>query len=231
MDILQPRLLHNNEKLEILSREMALCRRCVLAGYHAEAFPMFRGDALYPLTFIGQAPGNIERSRPLSFGGQAGRRLFQWLAQIGLSEEEARHFFYFSSMTKCFPGKAASGKGDRKPSPPEIALCQPFLQKELEIIHPRVIVPIGSMAITPIFGNLSLAKIIGIKQLFSFKDIASAYHFSAESPLFKLETDNVMVIPLPHPSGASRWLNTPANLELVQTALGLLQEELVSLLK
>src|SRR6266550_2120843 len=130
--------------------------------------------------------------------------LRRWLAEAGIDEA---HLPYRTSVTKCFPGKAASGAGDRRPSPPEIALCAPWLEAELDLMRPRVILLVGTLAIDRFWGRVALSDAVGRS---------------------RIEGERVL-IPLPHPSGASRWLNAPENrlrlrraLRVVRRAVGVL---------
>src|SRR6266511_1988956 len=128
----------------VASRERALarlyariraCTKCVDAGYLPSAFPIVAGNASDRVMIIGQAPGAVELTTGLPFSGRAGAELRRWLGEAGIDEA---HLPYRTAITKCFPGKAASGAGDRRPSPPEIALCAPWLDAELALVRPRV---------------------------------------------------------------------------------------------
>ncbi len=150
---------------------------------------------------VGQAPGEVELTTGLPFSGRAGAELRRWLARAGIDED---HLPYRTSITKCFPGKAASGAGDRKPSPPEIANCAPWLEQQLALVRPRILLVVGQLAIERFIGKVALASVVGT---------------------VRREGDRVL-IPLPHPSGASRWLNQPANRALLDRALRTLRREL-----
>ena len=153
---------------------------------------------------IGQAPGAVELTTGLPFSGRAGAELRRWLARAGIDED---HLPYRSSITKCFPGKAASGAGDRKPSPAEIANCAPWLEQQLALLRPRVILLVGQLAIERFIGKVALDAVVGT---------------------VCREPDRVL-IPLPHPSGASRWLNEPRNRALLDRAIGHLRREVRAL--
>ena len=153
---------------------------------------------------IGQAPGAVELTTGLPFSGRAGAELRRWLARAGIDED---HLPYRTSITKCFPGKAPSGAGDRKPSPPEIANCAPWLEQQLALVRPRVILLVGQLAIERFIGKVALDAVVGT---------------------VRREPERVL-IPLPHPSGASRWLNEPRNRELLDRALRHLRREVRAL--
>jgi uracil-DNA glycosylase len=148
---------------------------------------------------IGQAPGKVEANATLKpFSGNAGKRLFRWFEQAGWEEDEFRAKCYMTSVTKCFPGPNKSGRGDRAPSRKEQQLCSEWLEAELMLVDPEVIVPVGKMAIERFFGrNRKLVDIIGARY----------------------QLDGRIVIPLPHPSGASAWIQKPEHQTLIRRAL------------
>lgn len=195
--------------LAIYQRRMATCTRCVLAGYIPEANPVFHGYASQRVMIIGQAPGPRAHATGMPWSGRSGEILRGWLAQGGFPEEQWRETWYLTSLTKCFPGKATQGKGDRAPSRAEQALCADHLEMELALVRPEIIVTLGRMAATRIIpgaGRLPLTEIVGTA---TEVDLAHG---------------TVTVVPLPHPSGVSRWLNDSANQMLVRQALGQLSE-------
>jgi uracil-DNA glycosylase len=130
--------------------------------------------------------------------------LRRWLE---LEEEEFYATFYCASVTRCYPGRPASGRGDRTPTPLEQELCSFWSRWELELLRPELIVPVGGLAIKRLLGVKGLASCIG-----------RIY-----------ERDGATVIPLPHPSGASGWLNLPANRQLTARAAALVRKELTDL--
>lgn len=147
---------------------------------------------------IGQAPGVTEARTGRPFNAGSGTRLFTWLARAGFEEDEFRALQYMTSVTKCFPGKADSGSGDRVPSAEERDLCQPFLELEIELVDPQVLLPVGRLAINRYYPKSKpLTSIIGSQ----------------------LEVGGRVVIPLPHPSGASRWHQIPENRKLINRAI------------
>ena len=145
----------------------------------------------------------------MPFSGPGGTVLSSWLVRAGFAPDDFRTRIYISSLTKCDPGPNPRGGGDRKPSAAELALCRPFLMRELALIRPRIILPVGGLAIAAFLGPVALADVIGTG----------------------VELDGVRILPLPHPSGVSRWLNDPAHQGLLAQALNLLSKwrvELVS---
>jgi uracil-DNA glycosylase len=171
------------------------CRLCPEAGFPVEPRPMYRGRVDATILLIGQAPGRQEKEWGLPFIGSSGRRLMAWMAQAGFSEQEFREKCYFSAITKCFPGPGA--KGDRRPTPREIALCRPHLLAPLPLLNPKVVLVVGQMAIEAFLNKRPLKEWVG-----RVEERAGRYW-----------------IPLPHPSGASLWLNDAAHRALVDRAL------------
>src|SRR5213593_1992920 len=195
------RCLHQLRSMSDRARALALlhariraCTKCVDAGYLDRAQPIVAGSIRDRIAIIGQAPGEVELTTGKPFSGRAGAELRRWLAEAGIDED---HLPYRTAITKCFPGKSPTGSGDRRPSPPEIALCAPWLEKELALVKPRVILLVGGLAIERFWGKVSLEDAVGGVRV----------------------KDRVTYIPLPHPSGASRWLNDPAHRQLLQKGL------------
>lgn len=181
-----------------LHMRIRACTQCVQAGYLPSAFPIVAGKASDRVMIIGQAPGAVEVTTGLPFSGRAGAELRRWLGEAGIDEA---HLPYRTAITKCFPGKAASGGGDRRPSPPEVALCAAWLDAELALVRPRVVLLVGTVAIERFWGRVPLSDVVG-----------------------RSRTDgDRTLIPLPHPSGASRWLNDPDNRERLRRALAVVK--------
>ncbi len=187
-------------RFDALQKEMRLCKACLHAGYFVQPPAITKGKLGAKIMTIGQAPGvtEVEAGRPFNAG--SGKRLFQWLAKAGIDEDWFRKTQYMTAMTKCFPGKQKNGSGDRVPSRTEQQLCRHFLEEELELIDPQLIIPIGRLAIENFFSDAaSLEELIGTER----------------------KMDGRWVIPLPHPSGASRWHQIPENRERIDEAIRL----------
>jgi uracil-DNA glycosylase len=205
---------NRDDPLAIYQRRMATCTRCVLAGYIPKANPVFHGYASQRVMIIGQAPGPRAHATGVPWSGRSGEILRGWLAQAGFPEDQWRETWYLTSLTKCFPGKATQGKGDRAPSRAEQALCADHLEMELALVRPEIVVTLGKMAasrIIPVAGRLPLTEIVGT------------------ATEVDLPHGHVTVVPLPHPSGVSRWLNDPANRALVDEGLTFLARKKRSL--
>lgn len=195
--------------LEAYQQRMATCTRCVAAGYLAEANPVFHGYASQRVMIVGQAPGSRAHVTGIPWSGRSGEILRGWLEGAGFPAKKWRETWYLTSLTKCFPGKATQGKGDRAPSRAEIALCNDHLEMEMALVRPEIIVTLGKMAasrIIPGANRRALADLVG-----TVADVDLAHGMT-------------IVVPLPHPSGVSRWLNDPANRARVDDGLALLAD-------
>lgn len=153
---------------------------------------------------IGQAPGPRAHLSGTPWAGASGTQLRKWFARAGFDPERFLDDWYFTSLTRCFPGKAAAGSGDRVPSASERTLCRPHLDAEIELLQPHVIVALGRLAIDAMIPE---AKSQTLKQLVGTVQSTD------------LDYGPVPVLPLPHPSGVGRWLNDPANRALVDEAM------------
>ncbi len=180
-----------------LQQRILLCRQCQEHGYIAIAHPIVSGRVTDKLFVIGQAPGHLSVAQDTPFSGPGGRILQKWLEQAGFPPGYLHERTYLSSLTRCDPGKNPRGQGDRRPSQQEIALCRPFLEAELRLVQPRVVLLVGTMAIEIFWGKSKLEEVIGTYQ----------------------EHDDILWLPLPHPSGLSRWLNDPLHQQMHQQAL------------
>jgi uracil-DNA glycosylase len=190
--------------LRSLQGDNRVCRACSEAGYPLESLPVvqpYEGQRAY---MFGQAPGVVEAEERRPWRGRAGRTLRRWLE---LEEGEFYATFYCASVTRCYPGKAPSGRGDRTPTPREQELCSFWRGWELRLIRPRLIVPVGGLAARRLLDLKSVTECVGRRY----------------------ERDGAVAIPLPHPSGASGWLNSPANRRRVAAAAALIREELAQL--
>jgi uracil-DNA glycosylase family 4 len=194
-------------KLKRLQARIRACTKCVAAGYLDAAAPVIAGAITDRVMIVGQAPGVVELTTRTPFSGRAGAELRRWLARAGIGEDELP---YRTSITKCFPGKAAAGAGDRRPSPPEIVLCAPWLEAELALVRPAIILLIGTLAIDRLWGRSALSEVVGRSKR------SAALH-------------DALLIPLPHPSGASRWLNEPSHRAQLRAALRVLRREVETL--
>jgi uracil-DNA glycosylase len=203
------------DTLPALHAEMRGCRRCAEAGHSIVSPPICAGSAAGRLMIVGQAPGRVEQERThRPFSGPAGKRLFRWLAEAGWAEADFRVANYMTAITKCYPGPHPAGRGDRVPGKDEQALCRPWLEQELALVQPQVVIPVGGLAIQRFLGNGSrLDEIIG--RAFTRPSDDDRLTPWAQQHL----PPHSQVIPLPHPSGASQWFNDAGNQVLLRQAL------------
>jgi len=190
--------------LASLKRDQGKCRACVAAGYPLESLPVIAPGEGQRAYLFGQAPGIVEGEERRPWRGRAGKTLRGWLE---LDEDEFYTTFYCASVTRCYPGRAASGRGDRTPTPAEQRLCEPWRDAELRLLQPRLIVTVGGLAARRLLGVTSVTESVG--RLY--------------------EAAGATAVPLPHPSGASSWLNIPENRERVAAAARLVRDLLATL--
>ncbi|HAM36364.1 MAG TPA: uracil-DNA glycosylase [Elusimicrobia bacterium] len=158
------------------------------------------GPVASRVLLVGQAPGDKEPKLGRPFAWTAGRTLFKWFFEAaGLTEDRFRSSIYMAAVCRCFPGKKPGG-GDRVPSPEEIESCAAWLERELEMLRPSLVIPVGKLAISRFLPMGKLDEMIGRK--------------------FRVRGFDV--IPLPHPSGASPWHRMEPGKALLRRALGLI---------
>lgn len=185
--------------LDAHRRALAGCRRC---GHSDDRVLPIISEARRPrIMLVGQAPGKSEIEDRRAFAGRAGRTLFRWLERAGLDEATFRREVYIAAITRCYPGPSPSGRGDRVPSLEEQAHCAPWLDAELDLIRPAMIIPVGRLAIDRFLDSEPLDRLVG------------------RVHAVRVRGRSVKLIPLPHPSGASSWVNLPANRTLLDRAL------------
>ena len=232
---------------EELHGELHGCRNCLEEGYWIAPGPVFSRGAGAGLMVIGQAPGPTEAIVKRPFNAGSGKRLFKWLAEAGWDEAEFRATAYMTAITKCYPGRSDSGKGDRVATPFEQALCRPWLEQELRLVNPRLLILVGGLAIRLLYpANVRLDEIIGTAAYFPPEvladnplnfDLSQARVVTSDELRATSEEESILtrhsslvthhsryVVPLPHPSGASLWPNRPENQALISQAMGLLRE-------
>jgi uracil-DNA glycosylase len=181
------------------------CRKCHRAGFldERESVPIARDpEPVAPkprILLIGQAPGLKGSNDVPAFTGPSGERLRAWFELGGIAREDFWRKIHFAAVTRCYPGRSPGAKGDRLPTPAERALCRPWLDEVVTLVDPEVVLLIGLLAIRTILGPVpSLAAVVGTARV----------------------VDGVRYLPLPHPSGVSRWHNDPPNVEAVARAMG-----------
>lgn len=191
------------KKLLALHAELDACGAC-----DGMIGPVVHGPPVDSrILLVGQAPGPHEGKFGKPFAWTAGKTMFRWFEEaLGMDEETFRQRIYMAAVARCFPGKAKGG-GDRKPDPEEIARCKPFLEREVAILKPRLVIPVGTLAISQVTGeSRPLVEVVG-------RVTRLRYH--------GVEMDCIC---LPHPSGASTWHRMEPGKSLLQKALRLLAE-------
>jgi uracil-DNA glycosylase len=121
-----------------------------------------------------------------------------------MDEDTFYRTFYCASVTRCYPGRSPSGRGDRTPTPHEQELCAFWREHELRLLRPRLVVTVGGLAARHVLGIRRLTDAVGERY----------------------ELDGAAAIPLPHPSGASGWLNDRENRGRLEIAAALVLDEL-----
>jgi uracil-DNA glycosylase len=173
------------------------CRRCP----RMKSTPVSGGAVVSDVMLIGQAPGPREPTLKRPFAHTAGQTLFRWFEQFcGMNEAAVRSTIYFAAVCRCFPGKSPGGT-DRVPAPDEIRNCSSWMNEEIKILKPRLIIPVGRLAIVQFIECAKLEQVIGRK----FRARRAEHIFD--------------LIPLPHPSGASPWPKIPPGKQLLAKAM------------
>lgn len=185
--------------LECHVSEVKQCRACSrMVG------PVVCAEAVIsPILVVGQAPGAKEGEYGKPFAWTAGKTLFRWFERIGLKEDNLRKKVFIGAVCKCFPGKNPKG-GDRVPEPDEIENCRYWLEREIEILQPSLVISVGKLAASQFVDFEKLAEIVGT----SFRVERNGVNFD--------------LICLPHPSGASTWHRMSPGKDLLDKALKLI---------
>ena len=191
----------SRDALSVHVAELHACRKCPRMASTPVSGPAVRSDVL----LVGQAPGVREPQLGRPFAWTAGRTLFRWFEEsCGFGEDVFRAKIYLAAVCRCFPGKHPKGGGDRVPDDIEIANCAPWLDREIALLRPKLVIPVGKLAIGQFVQANTLAEVIG--------------------HVLPLERAGVRfdLIALPHPSGASTWHRMEPGKTLLRKALRLL---------
>lgn len=200
-----PRATTLARRLDAHCAELLACRRC---AHGPDVQPIIARTRAPRAMLVGQAPGKVEAGGGRPFAGRAGATLFRWLERAGMDEATARETLYIAAVTRCYPGPHPSGRGDRVPSLAERRQCGDWLDAELGIIRPPVLVLVGRLAMERFLGARPLDELVGREH--------EVTHAGGRS----------VAIPLPHPSGASSWIHAPEHRALLHDALDLLGRRL-----
>jgi uracil-DNA glycosylase len=195
-------------RLCALNARIRACRACHRAGYldERQSIPIARDpepDAPLPrIVLMGQAPGLRAGNDRRPFAGHAGDRLRAWLEAGGIPRADFWRKVHCAAVTRCYPGRLPGAKGDRVPSPAEQDLCRPWRDDLIRLLRPEVVLLVGLLATRTYLGPVaSLTSVVGTAAT----------------------RDGIRYLPLPHPSGVSRWLNEPANVAAVGRAMARLR--------
>lgn len=194
-------------ELEKHCRALSACRRCELGDVQ----PIVSLARRPRVMLVGQAPGKVESGGGRAFAGRAGKTLFRWFERVGLDEPTARDRIYIAAVTRCYPGPSPSGRGDRVPSPAERANCASWLDAELALVRPRLLIPVGRLAIERFLPRLPLDELIGLEHEVAHAD------------------GRCVAVALPHPSGASSWIHQGNHGLLLSRSLELIGARLTEL--
>jgi uracil-DNA glycosylase len=184
--------------------ELHACRKCPRMASAPVSGPPVRSEVM----LVGQAPGVREPQLGRPFAWTAGKTLFRWFEEsCGFGEEVFRSSIYMAAVCRCFPGKHPKGSGDRVPDDEEIANCAPWMEREIALLRPKLVIPVGKLAIAQFVTAEKLSEVIGRR--------------------IRLERGGVAfdLVALPHPSGASTWHRTEPGKSLLRKALGLLAKD------
>lgn len=191
----------NNQRIVQHQQQLGRCRLCPQM-----VPPVIIGEPVdSEILLVGQAPGAREGELGRPFAWTAGKTLFGWFGSIGVTEPEFRAQVYMSAVCRCFPGKNPKG-GDRVPDKNEISNCSRWISREIELLKPALVIPVGKLAISQYLPVNKLVDVIGKRFEKSINGV------------------DVELIPLPHPSGASTWHRMSPGRELLEQALALLAE-------
>lgn len=187
-----------------LEKHVAALRACALCPRMHK--PVVSGGAVASrVLLVGQAPGVKEPQLGRPFAWTAGKTMFNWFhTHCGLAEADFRATIYMAAVCRCFPGKTAAG-GDRVPDAAEIQNCSHWLEAELEILQPALVIPVGKLAILQFMEFEKLTDVIGKKFVVEYRG------------------SRFDLIPLPHPSGASPWHRMEPGKSLLESALRLIR--------
>lgn len=193
--------MNTSKQLETHQQQLKSCIACP-----DMIRPVITGQpAVSKVMLVGQAPGDKEGAAGKPFAWTAGKTLFKWFESIGVEEERFRSHAYMSAVCRCFPGKKPKG-GDRVPSNDEIEQCSQWLKREIDLLEPELIIPVGKLAIGQFIKVGKLTEVIGHQHHLNIRNIT------------------LDLIPLPHPSGVSTWHRTEPGKTLLQNALNLIAQ-------
>lgn len=204
--------------------ELSACRRCAavlatvpvdpaVSAVCVEPRPIVSGIRPKPILLIGQAPGITEYEAGRPFQGSAGQKIRGIFHGLGVVDFD--DLVYSSAVVKCFPGRKlrpSGGSEDRVPCRAMVRSCRPFLERQIELVQPQVIVTLGSF---PLRAYLELSHRADSRPKLE-KYVGTSQEWGGRAVVF-----------FPHTSGGARWLNSSENRELFESAKKLLRAALI----
>lgn len=192
--------------LDGIARDVVTCRRCDAHGIHVvhRDSPLKRGAIGSGLVVVGICPGKTELTSQSAFSGVSGRRLMEWLSRAGLGEDREEIFsrVYFTSVIKCHASPKDIIRASRH--------CFPFMERQLDLIRPRVLMTLGGPPMEALFNYIGeLNRLIGERWR----------EYELHETFYPLLPSDSWVIPFPHPSPLSRWHNEHSNQKLLDQAI------------
>ena len=183
-------------------KKILKCKKCK----DMEGIPVVGNPIESKIILIGQAPGIKEGDLKKPFAWTAGKNMFKWFSSIGVNEEKFRNSIYMSAVCRCYPGKNAKGSGDRVPTELEIKKCSKWLNFEIAKLKPKLIIPVGKLAISQFLAFDRLNEVVGKKIVYSKNN-------------YKID-----IVSLPHPSGLSTWYKKDPGKKLLRDALEIIKK-------
>lgn len=183
-------------------KKILKCSKCK----DMEGIPVVGNPIESKIILIGQAPGIKEGDLKKPFAWTAGKNMFKWFSSIGVNEEKFRNSIYMSAVCRCYPGKNAKGSGDRVPTELEIKKCSKWLNFEIAKLKPKLIIPVGKLAISQFLAFDRLNEVVGKKIVYSKNN-------------YKID-----IVSLPHPSGLSTWYKKDPGKKLLRDALEIIKK-------
>jgi uracil-DNA glycosylase family 4 len=177
----------SKSELQALHQQIAVCKKCILHKSRVKAVPGV-GPERANIMFIGEAPGFHENQQGLPFVGAAGKFLDELLEKIDLRREDV----FITNVVKCRP------PGNRDPQVDEIETCRPYLDRQIELIQPKMIITLGRFSMARYFPNAKISRIHGQPRKIEGVIYYPMYHPAAalhQPSLRRIVEDDVLKIP------------------------------------
>lgn len=167
----------SQETLEVIASEIKACTLCGLSQGRTQAVPG-AGASQADIMFIGEAPGFYEDKQGLPFVGASGRYLDELLHMIGLERADV----FITNIVRCRPPR------NRDPLRSEIQACTPYLERQIEVIQPKLIATLGRFSMAQFFSNAKISQIHGQPMAKNGRVYYPLYHPAAvlRSPALKV---------------------------------------------